>query len=64
MYPHVLGQVAGSRERLAARLADIRLLPRMRTHVDKQVAERRERLAARLADMWLLPRMRPRVPIQ
>jgi hypothetical protein len=64
MRPHVLGQVAGIGERLAARLADMRLLPRMHPHVPGQVAGRRTRLAARLADMRLFPRMHPHVLIQ
>ena len=52
---HVHSQVAGLRERLAARLADMRLLPRMREHVPGQVDGLRKRLAARLADIRLLP---------
>ena len=48
MYPHVRGQVAGRGERLAARLTDMRLLPRMCPHVVHQATGRRERLAARL----------------
>ena len=60
MYPHVRHQGTGRRERLAACLADMRLLPRMRAHhVRGQVAGPRERLPARLADMRLLPRMCP-----
>ena len=54
-------QVAGRRERLAARLTDIRLLPRMRLHVPIQSTGLTERLAARLADIRLLPRMRAHV---
>ena len=54
----VLNQAVGLRERLAARLADIRLLPRMRTDVHSQVTGLRERLAACLTDVRLLPRMR------
>jgi hypothetical protein len=42
-------QVAGRRERLAARLADMRLLPSMRAHVRRQLAGGRERLATCLA---------------
>ena len=52
--PHVLRQVAGLRERLAARLTHMRLLPRMRAHVHSQAAGLGERLAARVADMRLL----------
>ena len=62
MFPHMRMQVAGLRERLAARLTDMRLLPRMRAHVRSQATGLRERLAARLADMRLLPRMRAHVP--
>ena len=57
--PHVRGgvhsQAVRPRERLAARLADMRLLPRMRARVPGQAVGRGERLAARLADMRLLP---------
>ena len=56
--------MAGLRERLAARVADMWLLPRMRQHVRSQEAGPRERLPARLADMWLLPRMCPHVHSQ
>ena len=38
MGPHALEQAAGVGERLAARLADMRLLPRMRAHVRRQIA--------------------------
>jgi len=34
---HVSSQTAGLRERLAARLTDMRLLPRMRAHVQSQL---------------------------
>jgi hypothetical protein len=44
----VVHQAAGRRERLAARLADMRLLPRVCPHVRGQVVGPRERLAARL----------------
>jgi hypothetical protein len=37
MHTHVPRQAAGLGERLVARLTDIRLLPRMRTHVFDQV---------------------------
>jgi len=37
MRTHVPRQAAGLGERLVARLTDIRLLPRMRTHVFDQV---------------------------
>ena len=37
MYPHVLSQVVGLRERLAACLADMWLLPRMCPHVPGQI---------------------------
>ena len=58
-------QVAGSRARLAARLADMWiLLPRMRAHVRHQASGLGERLAARLADVRLLTRMHPHVPSQ
>ena len=40
MRPHVHSQVAGRRERFAAPLADVRLLPRMREHVVSQAAGR------------------------
>jgi len=49
MGAHVHSQVARVRERLAARLADMRLLPRMGAHVHSQVTGQRERLAARLS---------------
>ena len=64
--PNVLKQVVGRRERLAARLADMRpLLPPMyHAHVLSQFAGPRVRLAARLADMRPLPRMCPHVPDQ
>ena len=55
MQPHVPTQVAGPRERLAARLADMRPLPRMCPHVLSQVTGLGERIAARLADMRPLP---------
>ena len=55
MCPHVRHQGVGPRERLAARLADMRLLPRMREHVLSQVADVRERLATRLTDMRMIP---------
>ena len=58
---HVRSQVAGLGERLTARLADKRLLPRMCPHVRSQAVGLRERLAARLADKRLLPRMCPHV---
>ena len=58
MRAHMRNQVAGRRERLVARLANMWLLPRMRAHVRSQAAKRRERLVARLADMWRLPCMR------
>ena len=62
MGAHVHNQVAGLGECLTARLADIRLLPRMRPpHVRSQGAGFRERLATRLAVMRLLPRMGPQV---
>ena len=64
MCPHVHSQVAGPRERLAARLAYMRLLPRMRAHVHSQAAGLSERLAACLTDIRLLPRMCPRVSSQ
>jgi len=51
----------GQRERLAARVADMRLLTRMCPRVPSQVMCQRERLAAGLADMRLLPRMCPHV---
>jgi hypothetical protein len=38
MRPHVHSQVAGAGKRLAARLADMRLLPRMRGRVLSQLA--------------------------
>ena len=43
-----------NRECLAARLTDMRLLPRMRPHVYPQATRLGERLAACLADMRLL----------
>ena len=49
MCPHVRHQVAGPRERPAARLTDISLLSRMREHVPSQVAGIGERRAACLA---------------
>ena len=55
MCSHVHSQAAGRCERLAARLTDIRLIPRMRAHVRSQVTRGRERFAARLADMRLVP---------
>ena len=58
---HVASQVSRLSERLAARLADMRLLPRMCPDVPSQRADVRERLAARVADMRLLPRMRAHV---
>jgi len=58
MYPHVFSQAAGLRERLAERVADMRLLIRMCPRVPSQVMCQRERLASCLADMRLLPRMR------
>ena len=51
MRAHVPSQAVGLRERLAARLAGMRLLPRMYPHVYSPVAGLRERLSARLADM-------------
>ena len=56
--------MAGPRQRLATRVADMRSLPRMRQHVCSQVAERRGRLATRVADMRPLPQMRPHVHSQ
>ena len=64
MYPHVRGQVAGHGERLAARVADMRLILRMYPHVRIQVAGLRERLAAGVADIWFFPRVRAYVPSQ
>ena len=63
MRPHVLGQVAGRRERLATILvvAFERFLFRMLPHVDSQATGRRESHFARLADMRLLPRVGPHV---
>ena len=58
------GHAAVKSERLTTRLANMRLLPRMRQHVQRQVAALRERLATRLAFMRLIPRMRPRVHAQ
>ena len=64
MGQYVPSQDVRLNERLAARLADIRLLPRMCPHVVHQAAGRRERLAAGLADMRLLPRMHAQVRSQ
>ena len=55
MRPHVPNQAAGRRQRLAARLADMRRLPRMRPHVCSQLARPREGLAARLAGVRPFP---------
>ena len=54
-------QVALTRERYVACLADEGFLPRMDPHVHSQVAIRRERPAAHLAVEGFLPRMRPHV---
>ena len=64
MHARVGNQSTGCRERLAARQADMRLLPRVRAHVRHQVAGHRERLAARFADIRLLPRVCPHVHSQ
>jgi hypothetical protein len=55
MGPHVPSQVVRPRERLATRLTDVRLLPRMRPHVPRQVAGSREGFAARLKYVRPLP---------
>jgi len=62
--PHVRSQAVGRRERLATRLADTWLLPRMSLHVSSKAAELGERLATCLADTRPLPRMRPHVNSQ
>jgi hypothetical protein len=59
MRPHVASKVAGLREGFTARLADMRLLPRMPQHVQPQFAGTRERLFAHLAlDFFLLNKWR------
>ena len=64
MHPHVPCQVTGPRERLAAGLAYMWLLPRMCPHVLSQVAGIEECFAARLTYMRLLPIMCPHVRSQ
>ena len=53
MRPHVFSEVAGPGGGLAACIAAMGLLSRMRLHVHGEVAGRREGLAARIAAMGL-----------
>ena len=58
---HVRSHGAEPGERLAACLADMRPLPRMRQHVLNQGTAIRKCITARFAGVWLLPRMRAHV---